>query len=96
MNDEPIQYAQRAIAVAEANPDAGYPVLAQHARLLAMVQAGRIEGAHTELNNLLVRVKAQNDRYQIADLYSTASLISRAQKDIRRSRIRKSNLQNAE
>jgi CHAT domain-containing protein len=82
MNDQAILYAERAIAIAEANPDAGYPVLAQHARLLAMVQAGRIEGARTELNSLLVRAKAQNDRYQIADLYSTASVISRTQKDI--------------
>ena len=82
MNDQAILYAERAIAIAEANPDAGYPVLAQHARLLAMVQAGRIEGARKELDSLLVRAKAQNDRYQIADLYSTASLVSRTQKDI--------------
>jgi CHAT domain-containing protein len=57
-------------------------VLAQHARLLALVQAGRVEGARAELNTLLIRAKAQNDRYQIADLYSTASLLSRTQKDI--------------
>ena len=82
MNDQAILYAERAIAIAEANPDAGYPVLAQHARLLAMVQAGRIEGARKELDSLLLRAKAQNDRYQIADLYSTASLVSRTQKDI--------------
>jgi len=82
MNDQAIIYAERAITIAEVNPDAGYPVLAQHARLLAMLQAGRIEGARTELNSLLVRAKAQNDRYQIADIYSTASLISRMQKDI--------------
>jgi CHAT domain-containing protein len=84
MNDQAIIYAERAISIAEANPDAGYPVLAEHARLLAMLQAGRIEGARTELNSLLVRAKAQNDRYQIADIYSTASLISRTQKDIPR------------
>lgn len=82
MNDQAIVYAQQAIGIAEANPDAGYPIFAQHARLLAMVQSGRIDGARTELNSLLVRAKAQNDRYQIADLYSTASLVSRAQKDI--------------
>ncbi len=82
MNEQAIQYAQRAIALAEENPDAGYPVLAQHARLLGMVQTGRIEGARSELDSLLARAKAQNDPYQIADLYSTASLVSRAQKDI--------------
>ena len=82
MNDQAILYAERAIAIAEANPDAGYPVLAQHARLLAILQAGRIEGARTDLNSLLARAKAQNDRYQIAELYSTASLISRTQRDM--------------
>ena len=82
MNDQAIIYAERAITIAEANPDAGYPVVAQHVRLLAMLQAGRIEGARTELNGLLVRAKAQNDRYQIADIYTTASLISRTQNDI--------------
>lgn len=82
MNDQATVYAKQAIAIAEANPDAGYPVLAQHARLLAMVQAGRIDRARTELNNLLVHAESQNDRFQVADLYSTASLISRTQKDI--------------
>jgi CHAT domain-containing protein len=82
MNDEAITYAERAITIAEANPDAGYPVVAEHARLLAMIQAGRIEGAQTELNSLLIRAKAQNDRYQIADIYATASVVSRSQKDI--------------
>ena len=82
MNDQAIVYAERAITIAEANPDAGYPVLAQHARLLAMLQAGQIEGARTELNSLLAHAQAQNDRYQIADIYSTASLISQTQKDI--------------
>jgi hypothetical protein len=79
MNDEAIVYAERAITIAEANPDAGYPVLAEQLRLLAMVQAGRIEGARTEFNSLLVRAKAQNNRYQIADIYTTASLISRTE-----------------
>jgi CHAT domain-containing protein len=82
MNDQAITYAERAITIAEANPDAGYPILAEHARLLAMVQSGRIEGARTEVNLLLGRAKALNDRYQIADLDSTASQIARAQNDL--------------
>jgi len=82
MNDQAIIYAERAIAIAEANPDAGYPLLAQRARLLAMVQAGRIDGAQTELNSLLARAETQNDRYQLADLDSTASQIARAQNDL--------------
>ena len=39
MNDQANQYASRAIAIAEANPDAGYPIIAHQARLSAMVQA---------------------------------------------------------
>ena len=82
MNDQAITYAERAIAIAEANPDAGYPLVAQRARLLAMVQAGRIDGAQTELNSLLARAETQNDRYQLADLDSTASQIARAKNDL--------------
>ena len=41
MNDQANQYASRAIAIAEANPDAGYPIIAHQARLSAMVQLGK-------------------------------------------------------
>src|SRR5713101_4407663 len=34
MNDQAIQYADRAIAIADANPDCGYPIVAHQARLL--------------------------------------------------------------
>ena len=53
MNDQAIVYADRAITIADANPDAGYPVLAEHARLLAMLQGGRMEGARTELARII-------------------------------------------
>jgi len=49
MNDQAIQYADRAITIADANPDSGYPIVAHQARLLAMVQAGQIGAAHEEL-----------------------------------------------
>jgi len=51
MNEQAISYADQAIALAHANADAGYPLLAEHARLLAMVQAGRIDGAQAELRD---------------------------------------------
>jgi hypothetical protein len=50
MNDQAISYAEQAIDVANRHPDIGYPLLAQHAKLLAMIQAGRIKGAQVELN----------------------------------------------
>ena len=43
MNDQANLYAIRAIAIAEANPDAGYPIIAHQARLSAMVQAGQVD-----------------------------------------------------
>ena len=82
MNEQAISYAEQAIDVAKQNPDIGYPLLAQHAKLLAMIQAGRIEGAEVEVNTLLNQAKRENDPYQLADLYSTASLVARAQKNI--------------
>src|SRR5207248_5694274 len=75
MNDQAMSYAEQAIEVANQNADIGYPLLAQHAKLLAMIQAGRIKGAQVELNTLLERAKRENDPYQLADLYSTASLV---------------------
>ena len=82
MNDQAISYAEQAIDVAKQNPDVGYPLLAQHAKLLAMIQSGQIEGAEVELNTLMNQAKRENDPYQLADLYSTASLLARAQKNI--------------
>jgi CHAT domain-containing protein len=82
MNDQAMSYAEQAIDVANQNADIGYPLLAQHAKLLAMIQAGRIKGAQVELNTLIERATRENDPYQLADLYSTASLVARAQKNI--------------
>jgi len=40
MNDQATQYANRALTIADANPDSGYPIIAHQARLSAMVQLG--------------------------------------------------------
>ena len=37
MNDQALEYADRAIALANATPDAGYPVIAEENRLMAMI-----------------------------------------------------------
>jgi tetratricopeptide (TPR) repeat protein len=47
-----------------------------------MIQAGRIAGAEVEVNALLNQAKRENDPYQLADLYSTASLVARTQKNV--------------
>jgi CHAT domain-containing protein len=84
MNDQSIQYADRAIAIADANPDAGYPIVAHQARLLAMVQAGQIGAAQEELKRLLNRPEAQASEDQLSELNSTASQIARSQRDLPR------------
>src|SRR5229473_659289 len=82
MNDQAIQYADRAIALADANLDSGYPIVAHQARLLAMVQAGQLGAAQEELKKLLDRPEAQASDDQLSELNSTASQIARSQGDM--------------
>ncbi len=82
MNDQALQYADRAIALANATPDAGYPVIAEEARLLAMVNMGRTAEAQGELKKVLARPDVQNSHGQMAELDSTAARLARLQSDI--------------
>lgn len=82
MNDQAMQYAERAIALANATPDAGYPIIAEEARLLAMVNMGRMEAAQAELKKALAHAQAENSHAEIADLSSTAAKIARRQNNI--------------
>jgi tetratricopeptide (TPR) repeat protein len=82
MNDQANQYASRAIAIADANPDAGYPIIAHQARLSAMVQLGQVAAAQEELKKLLTRPEAQASDDQLSGLNSTAAQIARSQGDM--------------
>ena len=82
MNDQANQYASRAIAIADANPDAGYPIIAHQARLSAMVQLGQVAAAQEELKKLLARPEAQASDDQLSGLNSTAAQIARSQGDM--------------
>jgi CHAT domain-containing protein len=82
MNDQATQYANRAIAIADANPDAGYPIIAHQARLSAMVQLGQVAAAQEELKTLLARPEAQASDDQLSGLNSTAAQIARSQGDM--------------
>jgi CHAT domain-containing protein/cation transport regulator ChaC len=82
MSDEATQYANRAIAIADANPDAGYPIIAHQVRLSAMVQLGKVAEAQEELKKLLSRPEAQASDDQLAELNSTAAQIARSQGDM--------------
>jgi len=83
MSDQAIQYADRAIALAEANPDAGYPVIAHQARLLALVRAGRIDQAETVLQAILARPGVWSGDVQMTRLLTTASKVAKARNDMR-------------
>jgi CHAT domain-containing protein len=82
MNDQANEYASRAIAIAEENPDAGYPIIAHQARLSAMVQLGQVAAAQEQLKKLLARPEAQASDDQLSGLNSTAAQIARSQGDI--------------
>lgn len=82
MNDQALQYADRAIAVANATPDAGYPIIAEEARLMALVNMGRTQTAQAELKKALAHAEAENSHAELADLNSTAATIARVQNDI--------------
>ena len=82
MNDQALVYADRAIALANATPDAGYPVLAEEARLLAMGKMGRTDAAQAELKKVLARSDVQKSHGQMADLSATAAKLARIQNNI--------------
>src|ERR1700678_4392729 len=82
MNDQANQYASRAIGIADANPDTGYPIIAHQARLSAMVQLGQAAAAQDELKRLLARPESQGSDDQLSGLNSTAAEIARSQGDI--------------
>lgn len=82
MNDEANVYASRAIALAEANPDAGFPMIAHQARLSAMVQAGHVTAAEQELKMLFARPEAQASHDQLSELNSMAAQIDRSRGDL--------------
>ena len=82
MNDQANLYAMRAIAIAEANPDAGYPIIAHQARLSAMVQAGQVTAAQEELKNLFARPEAQASDDQLSELDSMGAQIARSRGDL--------------
>jgi len=82
MNDQALEYADRAIALASATPDAGYPVIAEESRLVAMISLGRTEAAHKELEEVLSRPDVQKSHGQMAELRQTAAKLAQAQGDI--------------
>ncbi|PYY13589.1 MAG: hypothetical protein DMG60_21620, partial [Acidobacteria bacterium] len=82
MNDQGLLYAGRAIALAEATPDAGYPMIAEKARLIALVNLGRTQTAREELKDVIARARSENSYGQMADLNETAAQIAKLQNDI--------------
>ena len=82
MNDQTLMYADRAIALANSTPDAGYPVIAEEARLLALVNMGRTDAARAELTKVLARPDVHQSHGQMAELREKAAKLAQAQGDI--------------
>ncbi|MBV9438332.1 MAG: CHAT domain-containing protein [Acidobacteria bacterium] len=82
MNDQALQYADRAIALANATPDAGYPQIALEARIAAMINKGQTNAAKAELKIALADPAAQNSHSRMLGLNSMAGMIARAEKDL--------------
>ena len=82
MNDQALAYADRAIALAKATPDAGYPTIAEAMRLLALVKSGRGEAAEAELKQVMARPDVQNNHGAMAELSSTAATLAGMQGNV--------------
>lgn len=81
LNEQAIVYADRAIKLAAASPDTGYPAVAQQTRLLALLGLGRTSAAEAALRELLQRDDMRNSPYQIGRLLSTGSKIAQSRGD---------------
>ena len=65
-----------------ATPDAGYPVIAEEARILAMVNMGQIDAARTELKKVMARSDVQSSHANMGDLNARAAKLAQIQNDI--------------
>jgi CHAT domain-containing protein len=82
LNDQAIQFADRAIALAESTPDAGYPIVARRVRIEVLVHTGRVGTAISEVTTMLGHSEVNSDEEQTADLMITAAQLARAQNDL--------------
>jgi tetratricopeptide (TPR) repeat protein len=78
MADQGLGFADRAISLAAANPDAGYPFLAHTVRLFALLHKGQAETAKSELAEIMERSEVRTNEAEMAELTVTASEIARA------------------
>ena len=67
MNDQALLYADKAIALAKATPDAGYPMIAEKARLLALVNSGQTARGRVMTDLLLSGGKASRASIEIGN-----------------------------
>jgi CHAT domain-containing protein len=78
MADQALSFADRAIALASANPDAGFAVPAHEIRLRAFLSKGQIGPAQAELTKITDRPEVRGNEEQMAELTVSASEIARA------------------
>ena len=79
MTSQGLQYANRAIALAATNPDAGYPMIAEHALISAFIQTGKFEAAHSELAKMRAQPEIQSNRSHLAGWHEIAAHLAQAE-----------------
>jgi len=72
MNDEALQYSNRAIAIANANPDAGYPIIRGPGQAVGYGSTWSSGGSKRGVEKLLDRPEAQASDDQLSELNSTS------------------------
>jgi CHAT domain-containing protein len=82
LDDQAIEYADRAIALADSVPDAGFPIIAHEVRVSVLLHAGRTDAALTELNTTLARPEVASNEEKRTDLTLRAAQIARSRRDL--------------
>lgn len=79
--DEAMGYFDKALKIAQASPDAGYPYLVQTGRVQALKAMGRLDAAQQLADEIIAQAQAQQKHVKETQALITASRIARARHD---------------
>jgi CHAT domain-containing protein len=79
--DDALGYFDKALKIADANPDTGYQFLVQEGRCQALKDLGRLDDAERLVTEIIGQARARNKNVKAAQALITASAISTARKD---------------
>jgi CHAT domain-containing protein len=79
--DEGMNYLDKALKVARANPDAGYPFVIEESRLAALKGLGKLDDAERLANEIVTQAKERNKLVKETQALITISRIANAKHD---------------